>query len=112
MPLTLGPLVGSNSFLLGRDVTYTPPKGPDVLVGNIPAHTGAIDQELFLLAHIVRAPSTGTYAMLCDHTRVHTRHMPYACVTSTHTSRVTARVGSDTNCNAPVPNMAKFYSAR
>ena len=90
MPLTLGQLVGSNSSLLGRDVTY-PPKGPDVLVGNIPAHTGAIDQELFLLAHAVHAPSTGTYAMPYDHTRVHMRYAPYARVTSTHTSRVTAR---------------------
>ena len=66
-----GPLVGSNASLLGRDVTYTSPKGPDVLVGNIPAHTGAIDQELSLLAHAVYAPSTGTYAMPYDHTRVH-----------------------------------------
>ena len=76
MPHTLGPLLGSNSCLLGREVTHTPPKGPDVLVGNIPAHIGAIDQELSLLAHVVHAPSIGTYAMSCDHTRVHTRHMP------------------------------------
>ena len=56
--------------------------------------------------------STCTMRHTCDHTRVHTRHAPYARVTSTHTSRVTARIGSDTNCNAPFPNMAKFYSAR
>jgi len=40
MPLTLGPLVDSNSSLLDRDVTYTPHKGPSVLVGNILAYWG------------------------------------------------------------------------
>jgi hypothetical protein len=58
-------------------MSHAPPKGPNILVGNVPTHTEAIDQELPLLAHVVHASSTGTHAMPYDHTQVHTRHAPY-----------------------------------
>jgi hypothetical protein len=61
-----------------------PPKGPDVLIGNVAVHTRAINQELPLLAHIIHASSIGTHAMPCDHTQVHIRHAPYILVPSTH----------------------------